>query len=223
MRRISPRSAGFLAAAMLMAGCGGSSTQHAANTGTAAAAPAPKDAWSDPSFQPSASKLMTVSVAPVPSTGSLAGRADQGFERVFVSMQGIQVRMTPTMVRQRMNGNRELVQIMNRIQTAQYTPSTLAAASLKTMFTGREYADLNTALGEPVVTCVPVQFAIDRTGKETRGAVSYRAFDMESGRLLRQCSFAVQSALPAEEAEQKVLVDLILAVEGDFAAHFVAP
>lgn len=223
MRRISPLGTLFVAAWMTAAGCGGSSTQRTANAGKTPPAPAPSDAWSDRSFHPSASLLMTVSVAPVPLTGSLAERADQGFERVFVSMQGIQVHMTPTMVRQRMNGNRELLQIMNRIQAAQYTPATMASASLKTMFTGREYADLNTALATPVVTFVPVQFSIERAGKETRGMVLYRAFDMESGRLLRQCGFATKSTLPAAEAEQKVLVDLILAVEGDFSAHFVAP
>lgn len=223
MRRIPPRSARFLAAAMLIAGCGGSSTQRATNARTAAPAPAPGDAWSDPSFQPSASKLMTVSVAPVPLTGPLAERADQGFERAFVSMQGIHVQITPTMVRQRLNGNHELVQIMNRIQGAEYTPATLATASLKSMCTGREFADLKAALGEPVVTFVPVQFAVERAGAETRGKVLYRAFDMESGRLLRQCGFAARSSLPAEQAEQKVLVDLILAVESDFSAHFVAP
>lgn len=226
MRRILPWGALLVAAGMTAAGCGGSSTQHGASAGASAdanpALPVASEAWSDSSFHPSASKLMTVSVAPVPLTGSLAERADQGFERVFVNMQGIQLRMTPSMVRERMNGNRALVQVMNRIQTTQYTPATMTTATLKTMLTGREYADFRTAVGDPVVTFVPVQFSLERSGKDTHGMVLYRAFDMETGRLLRQCRFAAQSALAVEAAEQKVLVDLILAVEGDFSAHFVA-
>lgn len=223
MRRIAAAGAMTVLTACLAAGCGGPKTAGSAHPAPTVAGPAAADAWSDPSFRPSASKLMTVSVAPVPLTGALADRADQGFERAFVGMPGIEVRLTPTMVRQRMNGNRELVQIMNRIQAAKYSPGEIGKSSLKTVFTGREYADFRAALGEPLVVFVPVEFSIERTGKGSRGTLLYRAFEIESGRVLRQCRFTTQSPLPAAEAEQKVLVDLILAVEADFAQHFVAP
>ena len=223
MRRIPMACTIVLAAWAAAPGCGGRSASVATHAAAATAGPTATDAWTDPSYHPSPTILMTVSVAPVPLTGLLADRADQGFERAFVGMQSIQVRLMPNMIRQRMNGNRELVQIMNRIQGAEYSPDAIAKVTLKTTFTGREYADLRTAMVEPVVFFVPVQFSIERTAKETRGMILYRAFDMESGRILRQCRFTAQSTLPADQAEQKVLVDLILAVGDDFAGHFVAP
>lgn len=204
------------------AGCGGPGSTGAGHSAAKPASAAASQAWSDPSFRPSATVLMTVSLAPVPLTGALADRADQGFERVFVGTEGIQIRMTPAMLRARLNGNREFVQVLNRIQGVQFSPESPAKASLKTLLTGREYEDLRTAVGDPRVLCLPVELVIERAGGGSRGTVLYRAYEFETGRLLRQCRFTAQSPQPVDAAEQKLLVDLILAVADDFSLHFVA-
>jgi hypothetical protein len=214
------------AAVIAAVGCGDprqTSTAAAERTAEAAAVTT-SDAWLDPAYHASPTVLLTVSLAPVPSTGALAERADQGFERVLLDAPGLQMRLTPGMVRERMNGNRELVGIVNRIQMTRYAPDAIGAASLKALLSGRELQDLRTAIGDPLAFIAPVDFAVERRGAKAHGTVLYRVYHMETGRILRQARFTTESAAPAADgaAEQKVLVALILAVEQDFSQYIVA-
>jgi hypothetical protein len=196
-----------------LAGCGGAAvTRHAA---------AP-DFWIDPTYHASPTIVPAVALAPAPFTGMLAERVDQGLERAIMDTPGSQLRVQPSMVRQRMNANREFVLVMDRIVKLKYTPKDFPSANLQSVLSLKELTDLRTALGAATMLLLPIEFTVQSTPKSASGQALYRAYSLDTGRLLAQKHFDRRSSTGGDAGEREVTVGLILDIQDDFAKHFSA-
>jgi hypothetical protein len=160
--------------------------------------------------------------APVPITGPLADRADQGLERAFLDTPGCQIRGQASYFRRRMNGDRKLVQTVNHILAETYTPEDLrAGAGLRRLLSEKELEDLRAVLNACNMLLVPTGIEIHAAGSRTVGRMAVRVYDLSTGKLLLQNAFDRSVPAAGEAGERRVLVELILAVHQDFTAHLL--
>lgn len=203
-----------LAGAVLIAAAGCSGT-----VGT----PPPSALWVDPSYKPNLAVAMTIAIAPVPLTGELADRADQGLERAFLDTPGCLVRGQPAYFRQRMNGDRKLVQIVNRILADTYSPQDLAAGTgLRRILTPKELEDLRSVLQGSSLLFVPTALEVKSEKNRTAGRIAFRAYDLGTGKLLLMNSFARTLPQGGDAGARGLLIELILDVHRDFAKHLLS-
>ena len=158
---------------------------------------------------------------PVPQTGPTADRIDQGLEQAFAAVTGMQLRGRPYEVRQAMNASHRLVVWADKIQAQRFDSNALAhAPSLSTILTPKELEDLHSALNANILL-VPTPFELQSATKNTAGRAGYRAYELPTGRLLRQNSFAVTVPEGGEPGEKRATVELVLQIETDFEKHLL--
>jgi len=210
-----PRARSRLAAIGMAAvtGCGGAAVTRQATA---------PDTWLDPTYHTSPTIVPAVAIAPAPFTGTLAERIDQGLERAIMDTPGNELRIQAGTVRQRMNANREFVGVMDRIVKLKYAPKDFPSANLRSVLTLKELEDLRTALGAATMLLLPVEFTVQSAPKSASGQALYRAYSLDSGRLLAQKRFARRASSGGDAGEREVTVGLILDIQDDFSKHLVA-
>lgn len=205
------RILGLVMLAAFAGGCGGTK-----------AAPKAPGAWVDPAYHASPTVLLSLAIAPVPVTGPRADRLDQGFERAFLSTPGLELRGQPSFFRLRMNGDRTLVQIVNRISAENYTAQDLASGvGLTRILNPKEMEDLRGTLLGCGMMLVPVEFTTQPEAKRTTGHAKCRAYDLATGKLLLQNTYDVVVPEGGDGGDRRATVDLILAVAADFEKRLV--
>jgi len=207
-----------------LAGCGGAaSTKSAASQGTTAAAVATAHPpYVDPTYKPSPTVLVSLAIAPVAGAGPNTERIDQGFENAFMNTSGVELRGMPSQFRRRMNGDRELVQIVDRICSQRYTPQDLASGvGLKQILSPKEMEDLRDALNSCSMLLIPAQFETKSEAQRTTGHALVRTYDLGSGKLLLQNDYDVTIPESGEAGARRATVDLILAIQDEYATHML--
>jgi len=213
-----------LAAATLGGACGGTQTTSHGSAKTTEpktemTAHAP---YVDPTYKPSPTVLVSLAIAPVSGAGVLTERVDQGFENAFMNTPGLELRGMPSQFRQRMNGNRNLVQIIDRISAQSYTPQDLAAGvGLKQILSPKEMEDLRQTLNSCTMLLLPAQFETKLDGQRTLGHALARTYDLSSGRVLLQNTYEVTIPEAGDAGQRRATVDLILAIQDDYANHMI--
>ncbi len=209
-----PARAWFAAAGIaVVTGCGGATVTRQAVL---------PDTWLDPTYHTSPTIVPAVAIAPAPFTGTLAERVDQGLERAIMDTPGSQLRTQAGTVRQRMNANREFVGVMDRIMKLKYAPKDFPSANLQSVLSMKEFEDLRTALGGATMMLLPVEFTVQSTPKSASGQALYRAYSLDSGRLLAQKRFDRRATTGGDAGEREVTVGLILDIQDEFSKHLVA-
>jgi len=209
MGSLAPRAAGaLLLAVTLLAGCGG---------------PPKTTAYRDPAYQRDPLNLVPFAIAPVPIAGPRGEGLDHGMERAFSDTPGVQIRNQPSVMRQRLNGDHDLLWSINRVLAEKYTPQDLAAGpNLQSVVTAKQIETLRKVTGDAVLFLLPVEMATEAAGGGTRGHALYRVYDLESGRLLLQSSVEVTVPEAGETGERKALVQLVLQVQADFKQRLLS-
>lgn len=204
--------------------CGGganspatSPTPTAAVATTATTTAAPGSAWVNPTYTPDRVTLASLAIAPLPFASGHAAQLDEALERVFLDTPGSQLRGQPAAIRQAMNGNRPFLQQIERMRTASYTPAELPAANLHQLFDARELIALREALRSSTMLVLPTEFVITAGQSTTDGHVAYRVYHLADGRLLLQNRFQTRVAEGGQPGEREATIQLILAVQKDFA------
>jgi hypothetical protein len=177
---------------------------------TAQAKPAP-DRYVATGYQPDPARGVVLAIVPVPMSGDLAGRIDVGLDRSFGDTPGFQLRASSAQLRTRMNGDRQLVLLMNRIFKLEddLKPGT-PAPGLDSFLATHELARLRETMMESDVLLVPSEFEFHPDGKATAGSFTARAYDLRTGRLLLRDTFR-HSVPSGPTAEVGVAMELVLA------------
>lgn len=213
--------------ALVASGCGVRATQQATQStvamvgARAAATTTASAAWVDPTYTPKRDVLASLAIAPAPFVGDHADEIDQGIERVFLDTPGSQVRGQPAIIRQRMNGNRGFLMTIESIRSAQYAAADLPQANLAQTLSPKALIDLRTALNSSSMLVMPIEFAVEPRGDTTEGHVFYRVYSLESGKLLLQNRLERRVAAAAEAGRREVTIQLILALQEDFASRLM--
>ncbi len=195
-------SALAVAAAMLAAGCG---------------APPKSTAFRDPTYKRDPLKLERFAMAPVPIAGPRGEGLDRGMERAFSDTPGVLVRNQPSVMRQRMNGDRDLLWSVNRLMAAKYTAEDFAAGpSVQALLTAKQIDELRRVTGDAVLFLLPVEMTTTPAGSATRAHGMYRVYNMESGRLVLQSTVDTSVPESGESGDLKALVQLVLKIQEDF-------
>jgi hypothetical protein len=206
-RSPKPRSWPLVAlAGLLAAACGGSASRL--------------PLYQDPQYHRSATQLVRVAILPVPQSDDAAVRFDQGLGRVFMGTPGMSLARSPVDVRAALNGAPELLRAVSAVQNLRHPSGDLAAANLAQALSPKQLDGLREQLVANILV-VPVEFSVRTAGGHSEGSIGYRAYDLESGRLLRQNGFVVEAPESGEPGTRRVLVDLVLRVHDDFTAHLL--
>lgn len=222
--RTSVRFGIAFAAVAALAGCGGATTTNASSSNKV---PAPTQVTSpppyiDPSYKPSPTVLVSLAIAPVAGAGLNTERIDQGFENAFMNTAGVELRGMPSQFRRRMNGDRQLVQIVDRICAQRYTPQDLASGvGLKQVLSPKELEDLRDALNSCTMVLIPAQFETKPEAQRTNGHALVRTYDLASGKLLLQNNYDVTISEGGDAGMRRAAVDLILAIQDEYATHML--
>lgn len=193
-------------------GCGGTATHSSSTTSstmTMQAQPAP-NRYVATGFQPDPARGIVLAIAPVAMSGDLAGRIDVGFDRSFGDTAGFQLRASSAQLRGRMNSDRQLVLLMNRIFKLEddWKPGT-NAPGLDSILATHELARFREVLMESDVLLVPSPFEFQPDGKTTSGSFTARAYDLRTGRLLLRDTF--RHSMPSgATAEVGIAMELVL-------------
>lgn len=217
------RALGLCLVGLAVCGCGGGRTTQrsppaASGGGTTAAA---SETWVDTTYAPNPTVLASLAIAPVPYAGEHAHEIDEALERVFIDTPGSQLRGQPGIIRQRMNGNRQFVLVIDRIRSLRYGSAALAAANLNQLLTPRELADLRTSLNSASMLIMPIEFVVEPKGGGTDGHALYRVYSLETGKLLLQNRLQRHIAQAGDVGERETLIQLILALQADFAERLM--
>jgi hypothetical protein len=213
-----------VAAAAALAGCGGTATTNASSSQTASPKPVATahPPYVDPSYKPSPTVLVSLAIAPVAGAGLNTERIDQGFENAFMNTSGVELRGMPSQFRRRMNGDRQLVQIVDRICSQRYTPQDLASGvGLKQILSPKELEDLRAALNSCTMVLIPAQFETKPEPQRTIGHALARTYDLASGKLLLQNNYDVTIPEGGDAGMRRAAVDLILAIQDEYATHML--
>jgi hypothetical protein len=196
---------------VLLGGCGGA-RQPAVN---APAATSPTR-FVATGYQPDPARGVVLAIAPVPMAGDLAGRIDVGLDRVFGDTPGFQLRVQSAQLRIRMNGDRQLVLLMNRIFKLEdeWRPGT-PAPGLDSFLATHELARLREVLTEADVLLVPSAFEFQSEAKATSGTFTARLYDLRNGRLLLRDTF--RQRVTGAGAEVGVAMELVLGANASIA------
>jgi len=187
-----------------------SSSNSTSSTMSTQASPVP-NRYLASGFQADPARGIVLAIAPVPMAGDLAARIDVGFDRSFGDTPGFQLRASSTQLRTRMNGDRQLVLLMNRIFKLEddWKPGT-NPPGLDSILPEHELARLRDVLMESDVFLVPNTFVFQPDGKTTSGHFTARVYDLRTGRLLLRDTF--QQSLPSgATAEVGIAMELVLA------------
>jgi hypothetical protein len=197
----------LLLAATLLAGCG---------------APPKPTAYRDASYKRDPQVLVRFAIVPVPLAGQRGEGLDHGMERAFADTPGVQMCNQPSIMRQRMNGDRDLLWSINRILAEKYSPQDLAAGpNLQPALTPKQIETVRKVTGEAVMLLVPVEMATQPAGTSTHGHAFYRVYDLQSGCLLLQNALEVSVPETGETGDRKALVQMVLTIQQDFTQRLL--
>jgi hypothetical protein len=208
MRTPAPRAGcALLLASTLAVGCG---------------APPRTTAYREATYKRDRLHLVPFAFLPVPLAGPRAEAMDRGMERAFADTPGVTIRNQPTILRQRMNGDHDLVWLVNRVLAVKYSARDLAAGpNLQAILTGKQMEDLRTVTSGASMLLVPVEMATKPAGQATRGHALYRVYDLDSGRLLLQNTVDVSVPETGEAGDRKALVQVVLAMQQDLTQRLL--
>jgi hypothetical protein len=213
MPRLRSLLAAFACALPLSAGCGGG----AAGGGGAAAGP-----YLDPAYRFDPMVPVTLAIAPPPLQGDLGQRADTSLELVFNDTPGLLLTGHPSTVRQRMQGDRGLVDILNRAQSPQLDPMAgQPPPSLTAVLSPRELLDLRQKASNSDLLLVPDDFELRDAGARTHGRARYRVFDLRSGALVMQGVVEAESPHGGESGRREAMGEVVIRLQQAFAKHLL--
>jgi hypothetical protein len=176
--RARPASFGALWCALaLMAACGGGAARRDAGPGP----------YLDPAYQFDPMRWPTLAIVPPPLQGDLGPLADRSLELVFTDTPGLQLTGFPSAVRLHMQGDRDLVDIMSRLQSPLLEPSAAQPApKLAAVLALRDLIKLRQKAAGSDLLLVPGDFEWREAGGRTHSRVRMRVFDLRDGALVMQ-------------------------------------
>lgn len=196
----------------LTAACGGGAARREAEPGP----------YLDPAYRFDPLRALTLAIVPPPLQGDLGPLADRSLELVFTDTPGLQLTGYPGTVRLHMQGDRDLVDIMSRLQSPLLEPGAAQPApKLAAVLSPRDLVKLRQKAAGSDLLLVPGDFEWREAGARTHSRVRIRVFDLRNGALVMQDVIEAEVAQGGDGGRREALGETILRLQKRFATRLL--
>lgn len=163
--------------------------------------------------------MVQLAIIPVPDNN--ASFIDSAFALIFEdSIRGQNI-IPPGVIRNNMVGDQQLVELINKLGSAEYSKEDLKLnPSVLSTLSDEEFAYLKQQLGQPAVVLFPISFGIKSFGVITSGHSKMRLYDFEFGTLIYEHSMDINVELGGDEGIKYMAAGLVGFAKDDYNKFF---